>query len=133
MFLFQRQDANFIKIKLEDLTKASDIDKLSIRQLVHILATNNVDYNQSANKYALATEVTRLWQRHKVQSRPLPNTPQGYKTESTAPITHTVVKSVDVPDQNAQESVTSSQKYVATIYYDASHKVSQIHETSWNP
>ena len=103
--LFQRQDANFIKIKLEDLTKASDIDKLSVRQLVHILATNNVDYNQSANKYALAAEVTKLWQMHKVQSRPLPNTPQGYNTASKK---QTVVNSVDVPGQNMQESVTSS-------------------------
>ena len=76
--LFQTQDANFIKINLQDLTKSADIDKLSVRQLVHILATNNVDYNQSAQKYVLAEEVTKLWQRHKVQSRPLPNTPQVY-------------------------------------------------------
>ena len=107
--MFQRQDANFIKIKLEDLTKASDIDKLSVRQLVHILATNNVDYNQSANKYALAAEVTKLWQMHKVQSRPLPNTPQGYNTASYASKKQTIVKSVDAPDRNIQESVTSSQ------------------------
>ena len=107
--LFQRQDANFIKIKLEDLTKASDIDKLSVRQLVHILATNNVDYNQSANRYALAAEVTKLWEMHKVQSRPLPNTPQGYNTASNASKKQTIVKSVDASDQNTQESVTSSQ------------------------